>query len=125
MDELGYSVVKKGPATDPELIEAVRRCAEASMSFAQTAAKLTTERHPLTRSAIGGIAHRNGITFKSRRKGSARPRVPAEKRLKRRAPARQPTFVAPQPKPAGQSQLTGAGFGTVRALLKKPGPQCA
>lgn len=51
----------KGVNASPELIEAVRRCAAANMSYAQTADELNLT----SRSVVAGIARRNKIDFQA------------------------------------------------------------
>lgn len=57
------------------LIDAVRACAARKLSLQATAAELSTPNHPLTRSAVAGIATRNSISFNAKRApGSRNPK---------------------------------------------------
>lgn len=49
------------------------------MSYAAAADELTTRVHPLNRSAIAGIAYRNGIKF-TKKRSTPTPRKPKDRR---------------------------------------------
>lgn len=118
MDELGdRAQMSKGPPATPELIAGVRRCAAANMSYAETAGELSTRKHELTRSAIAGIAKRNGISF-----GGAPKNQPVKAIPKRRAPS-----AAYRPAPQLTKRPVPPNLVTMRpaALTKPPGPRCS
>lgn len=54
----------------PELIAAIRACAERGLRQSNTAAELTTDAYPLTQGAVAGIASRNSIKFTAKDRGS-------------------------------------------------------
>lgn len=107
-----------GPKTTRQLIDAVRQCSVDKLSFASTAAKLSTQHHPLTPSAIAGIAHRNGIKFSAKRApGSKIKREKTEKRA-----------AQPAQKHNGGIRTTVSKFTTVvtaRPGTKQPGSICS
>lgn len=99
-----------GPKPSLELINAVRRCAEAQMSYAETADELTTHIHPLNRSAIAGIAYRNGIAF-TKKKSTNVARKPKDRRTIRKA---LPATLSITPT-----------FGSIARNVRAPGAACS
>lgn len=98
------------PASSPELIDAVRKCAAKQMSYAETADELTTRAHPLNRSTVAGIAGRNGISF-SKKKATNLQRPAKDRRtIKKELP-----------------KLPAPNAVTVRAKgwVKPPRPECS
>lgn len=88
--------IGSGKPASAELIDAIRRCAAKRMSLGATADELTTRLHPLTRSAVAGIANRNGIKFEGKRGGVRKPRKPKDRRT---IPANLPTVPEKRPIP--------------------------
>lgn len=101
---------------NPELIDAVRRCAEAGMSANQAAAATGLP----SRNAAIGLAHRNGIKF------SSDPSCPVDA-VRMPKIKRAPKPVTHKPKPAA---VTGLALHVVRAKsdnwkTKPPGLRCS